>query len=357
MVVAMARDAVRQERRFAVTPSTLQSPVSSVPAPTLAPKVQGQHVAAWVLGTAWAVFAALALLLIPILDRFAIDARLYGLLVPLGALALALATAPYARAHGVPLTWGRYAIDGVDLAAIALLYIPIVALFYLAMVVLGPDRPMPLFFAYAAGMVVGGAGPVVYTVWFRHRSLDDLGIGKRHWRETVALGLALAAVQSGMMFWGYTFPAPATWAPLLALSLAVGLFEAIFFRGFVQARLEASFGLVPGVLLAAALYAAYHVGYGMNLGEMAFLLGLGVTYAVAFRITGNLLAIWPLLIPLGSFFNRLQADDMAALPWAAILGFADVIGVIAAVIWFAHTRERRMAAASTPPAAVAAHGA
>jgi membrane protease YdiL (CAAX protease family) len=313
--------------------------------------------AEWVLGVAWAAFAALALLLLPVLDRFAIDARFYGLLVPLGALALVAATVPYARAHGVSLTWGRLAVDRADLAVIALLFIPVVALFYLAMVVLGPDRPMPLFLAYAAGMVLGGAGPVVYTVWFRHRPLDDLGIGKRHWRETVALGLALAAVQSGMTFWRYDFPAPSVWAPLLALSLAVGLFEAIFFRGFILTRLEASFGLVPGVLGAAALYAVYHIGYGMNVGELAFLFGLGVAYAVAFRVTRNLLAIWPLLVPLGSFFNRLQAEDMAALPWAAILGFADVIGLIAAVVWLAHRRERRTAATGTAPAAVAAHGA
>lgn len=303
----------------------------------------GRRATAWALGGIWAAFAVLALLLIAVFDRYGVDARFYGLAVPLGALALAATTAGYARAHGVSLSWGRLTVDWGDLAAIALLYVPVVALFRLAMVVLGPGRPMPLFLAYAAGMVLGAAGPVVYTVWVRHRTLDDLGVGKRHWRATVALGLALAAVQSGMTFWRYDFPAPAVWAPLLAMALTVGLFEAIFFRGFLLTRLEASFGLVPGLLGAAALYALYHVGYGMGWGEMAFLFGLGVTYAVAFRITGNLLALWPLLVPLGSFFNRLEAADMAPLPMIAILGYLDVVGLIAAAIWLAHRRERRAA--------------
>ena len=56
--------------------------------------------------------------------------------------------------------------------------------------------------------------------------------------------------------------------------MTVGVFESVFFRGFVQARLEASLGTVPGVGLAAVLYGAYHVGYGMGGKEMAFLVGL-----------------------------------------------------------------------------------
>jgi hypothetical protein len=132
------------------------------------------------------------------------------------------------------------------------------------------------------------------------------------------------------------------WVPLLSMSLTVGVFESIFFRGFVQGRLEASFGTVPAVAGAAALYALYHVGYGMGAEEIAFLFGLGIVYAVAYRISGNVLVLWPLLIPMGSFFAQLESGELTGqLPWAAIAGFADVIGLMAAVIWFAHRRERR----------------
>jgi uncharacterized protein len=55
-------------------------------------------------------------------------------------------------------------------------------------------------------------------------------------------------VQFTMMFWGDTLPAPVDWVPLPVMSLTVRLFEAIFFRGFIQGRLEHSFGTVPSVV-------------------------------------------------------------------------------------------------------------
>ncbi|WP_168223553.1 type II CAAX prenyl endopeptidase Rce1 family protein [Pseudarthrobacter sp. NIBRBAC000502772] len=98
------------------------------------------------------------------------------------------------------------------------------------------------------------------------------------------------------------------WVPLLALAVTVGFFEAVFFRGFIETRLEASFGPIAGVAGAAALYAAYgmayHVGYGMGGTEMLLLFGLGIVYAVAFAVARNLVVLWPLLVPLGSFHQR-----------------------------------------------------
>ena len=96
------------------------------------------------------------------------------------------------------------------------------------------------------------------------------------------------------------------------------------FRGFIQKRLEASFGTAPGLAGAALLYGLYHVGYGMGVGEIWFLVGLGVVYAVAFRLAENVLVLWPLLTPVGSFFNNLQAG-------AAMCEGSQVADVIVAV--------------------------
>jgi uncharacterized protein len=166
----------------------------------------------------------------------------------------------------------------------------------------------------------------------------------------LALALLFGGIQFLVMFWGYTLPAPVDWVPLLVLSLTVGLFEAVFFRGFIQGRLEASFGTIPGVAGAAALYSLYHVGYGMGTDEMVFLFGLGVIYAIAYRLTQNILVIWPLLTPIGAFFNNLEAGDIV-LPWAAILGFSNVLGLMAAAVWRAVRHERRAGLqAAQPPA-------
>jgi hypothetical protein len=50
--------------------------------------------------------------------------------------------------------------------------------------------------------------------------------------------------------------------------------------------------------------------------------------------------LWPLLTPLGSFFNNLNSGDID-LPWEAILGFADVLGLMVASIWLGHRRLQR----------------
>ena len=60
----------------------------------------------------------------------------------------------------------------------------------------------------------------------------------------------LGCNQFFLTLYGYRLPAPVDWVPLLTMSLMVGLFEAIFFRGFIQTRLSASFGPVPGVIAA-----------------------------------------------------------------------------------------------------------
>jgi hypothetical protein len=73
---------------------------------------------------------------------------------------------------------------------------------------------------------------------------------------------------------------------------------------------------------------------------MAFLFALGMVYGIAYACVNNVLVLWPLLIPLGSFYNSLQSGEID-LPWASIAGFVDVMAIMFAAVWFAHRRERR----------------
>lgn len=247
-----------------------------------------------------------------------LDLTVYGLVIPVSALLLSALTG-----HTV---WRRRTIDGLDLGVIAALYIAVVVLFRVAFTVFTAANVLGLFLCFGAGLVLGVAVPVFYTVR-RGRPLSDLGLGLGNWKPAVLLGLVLTSIQFAITLLGYTLTAPVDWVPLLVMSLTVGAFETVFFRGFVQTRLSSSLGEVPGIAIAAALYAAYHVGYGMSAEGMVFLFGLGVVYAIAFALVRNLLVLWPLLTPLGSFFNSLNSGDIE-LPWEAILGFADVLGLM-----------------------------
>ena len=64
-------------------------------------------------------------------------------------------------------------------------------------------------------------------------------------------------------------------------------------------------------------------------------------YAAAYRITENVLVLWPLLTPLGGFFNQLDSGELSGdLPWASIAGFVDVLAIMVAAIWFARLHLR-----------------
>lgn len=260
-----------------------------------------------------------------------LNLMVHAVVVGLSALALAAVSGPAA--------WRRQKLDKFDLAVVAVLYVAVVVLFRVAFTVFTSANVLGLFLCFGAGLTLGVAGPVFYTVR-RGRDLSDLGLWLGNWKQAAGLGLVLAAIQFAITLFGYPLPAPVDWVPLLVMSLTVGAFETVFFRGFVQGRLSASFGPAPGVAVSAALYAVYHVGYGMEGEGMIFLFGLGVIYAVAYALTRNFLVLWPLLTPLGSFFNNLNSGEIE-LPWESILGFADVLGLMAGSVWLGHRRLQR----------------
>lgn len=284
----------------------------------------------WVI---WYLYGLGSMLLLDV-----VDLTMWAVIV--SGVAIALAVIPTTR---VSFT-GR--VDRRDLLTIGGLYVVVVASFSLAFRVFTTDSVLGLFLSFAFGLLVGVAGPVVYHVRIRGGTLTDLGIGAHDMGRTLTVGLSLAAVQFAITLWGVELPEPVDWVPLLVMSITVGLFEAVFFRGFIQTRLESSFGTGPGVAGAAVLYGLYHVGYGMGFDEIGFLVGLGVVYAVVFRLVSNVLVLWPLLTPVGSFFNNLEAGDIE-LPWASIAGFADVLVVMAVVIWFARRHVRKRTDAGT----------
>jgi hypothetical protein len=249
--------------------------------------------------------------------------------------------------YGTGLLPGRAPTrDRGDLPVIIGLFVTVTALLALAFRGFGTDNVLGLFLSFAAALLVGVAGPVVHTVWIRGRPLADLGLRVGSWRTTVGLALLFAGVQFALTLWGLDLPAPVDWVPLLVMALVVGVFESVFFRGFVQNRLEEQLGPVWGIGGAATLYGLYHVGYGMGLDEMLFLTGLGVVYAVAFALARSVLVLWPLLTPLGSFFANVEAGDIE-LPWASIMGFLDVLGLMVLVLWLARRHLARRAAAGT----------
>lgn len=211
-------------------------------------------------------------------------------------------------------------------------YVLVVATLFTAFQIFTTERVAANFISFGplalAGL--GVAVPVFYTVLVRRRPLADLGLTKRQLLPALALGLLLGwdtyrnTLATLDVDWGLTL------VPLVAMALAVGLFEAVFFRGWLQLRFEAAFGLVPGLILGALAYSLYHVGYGMTGEEMLFLFGLGLTFGAFFRLTKNVFLLWPFYTPIGGLYTNLR--EGLALPFEATYGFVIVLGLMAAII-------------------------
>lgn len=232
---------------------------------------------------------------------------------------------------------------GRDLIAVAAAWVLVTGSLWTATHVIGSTVAggMAYFFLYGvlAATVFGLGIPLYWTVVVRRRPISDLGITARLLGVSLILQVIFAALQFIPTLAQSQPPPFAEFLPLVALSLAIGFFEAVFWRGWVQLRLEDAFGIIPAILLGALIYAAYHIGYGMALSEIGFLFLIGVLYAVIFRLTKSLFILWPLLQPMGQLVTLVK--DGLSLPVLATLGFVDVLALMLLFIWLAQRYYRK----------------
>jgi uncharacterized protein len=232
--------------------------------------------------------------------------------------------------------------NGDTLVAIASYLLVVVGL-WLAFQVFTTDMVAANFITFGP-ITLLGLGiivPLAYTVMVRRRPISDLGLTTRALVPSLALGLLLGfdTFYNTLRSMDIEWAAPLV--PLVAMTLLVGLFEAVFFRGWLQLRFEAAFGVVPGLVLAAVLYSLYHVGYGMGWSEIVPLFGYGLVFGAAFRLTRSVFVLWPLYTPVGSLYANLS--DGLTLPFEATYGFALVLGaaIVAIIVAARWVRGRR----------------
>lgn len=243
-----------------------------------------------------------------------------------------------------------------DLAVVTLSWMLVVGAIYTATNVVGQTLwgGIGYFLVYALlGAFLFGLGiPIYGMVIVRKRPLSALGITKKHMGWSLTLQLLFSILLYVPAFARTPLPLFQQLLPLLLLSLSIGLFEAVFWRGWVQMRLEESFGVLPGIVIASLLYALYHIGYGMPGSEMVFLFFIGIMYAVAFRLTRNILILYPFFQPLGQL--KTLINDQLSLPLVASIGFGEALIAMLVLIWLAaryqnkhHNREEYLLKTST----------
>jgi hypothetical protein len=248
---------------------------------------------------------------------------------------------------------------GRDLVVVLISWLLVTGTLYTASVIVGPEAGggMPYFFLYAVltATLFGVGVPLYWMVVIRGRPLADLGISTRWLGLSVVLQLVFAVLQYTGTLAQVQLPPLAQLVPLIALSLSIGFFEAVFWRGWVLLRLEEAFGLIPAVVLGSLLYAVYHIGYAMPLDEMVFLFFIGIMFAVVFRLTKSVFILWPLFQPMGQLVTLIK--DGLTLPLISTLGFVEVLIAMLVLAWLAgrYYRKHNGQSAYEPSAREARH--
>lgn len=229
-----------------------------------------------------------------------------------------------------------------DLAVVAVSWLLVVGALYTATVIVGQTvwGGLAYFILYAVlGAALFGVGiPLYWTTVVRRRSIAELGFTTRWLGLSIVLQLIFATLQYIGTLAQVQLAPLEEFVPLVALALSIGFFEAVFWRGWVLLRLEEAFGIIPAVLLSSVLYAAYHVGYAMPAREMIFLFFIGIMFAAAFRLTRNILILWPVFQPMGQLVTLVR--DKLTLPLLSALGFAEVLILMLVFVWLARRYQR-----------------
>lgn len=152
-----------------------------------------------------------------------------------------------------------------------------------------------LFYNLIYGLLFSVLIPFLY-VQRKREDLKSLGIVPLGTKQVIIVvvfwilsigGQAIPLVIEGIgLQWNYLFVG---FIPLVMTTF----FEELLFRGFLQTRFESLFGAVPGIVFSGLFFSLYHLGYPgfRSVGDMALLFAVGAGFALAYKLSGNNLAV------------------------------------------------------------------
>lgn len=156
-------------------------------------------------------------------------------------------------------------------------------------------------------VIVGFYIPVHYMVIKRKQDLEIFGITKKNWKTSLLLGLIFAALllvqfmsESGGIGQD-VFLRAGILIPVFYIFVA-GIFEMTFIYGFLRRIFDKSFGVIPGIILTSLFYSFHHAGFQPEFGKLIF---VGIMYASIYRITNNILIVFPFFWGVGATWDVL----------------------------------------------------
>lgn len=182
---------------------------------------------------------------------------------------------------------------------------------------------------------------VLFPLWwicrYRSRPLSFVGITGHRWKESLLISIIvgipflwLTVTQYGARYGDALFPH--------LLVNALMLWEPFFVFCWLELEFGRSFGIIPGIILAGACFGAYHLGTYPVPGILV--LGVyGMVFGAIFRLTDNLLSLWPVAWAASSAKGTLAGGMLFS--WSDLGINAVIVLVQLAVIAWLWREERR----------------
>jgi membrane protease YdiL (CAAX protease family) len=172
--------------------------------------------------------------------------------------------------------------------------------------------------------------PAYYLLLIRKAGPEELGITTHRVWIAVLLSVACSVFTWKGLEHEASLHPEVTLLPQLIFN-GVILWEPFFVFGWLQLRFERAFGILPGIVLAATCFGAYHVGT-FPLEGVASLVVVGIVFAVLFRATKNLLTVWPATWAVASSIGTMQGN--MHFGWDQIAVYAAILLVqVVAIAW------------------------
>ena len=165
---------------------------------------------------------------------------------------------------------------------------------------------------FAQVVLLGIVLPIAFVLYTK-ASPSEFGFHTRRWLPfliinlALALGLLVQFRRSDPLPPSFVWTASHLW--LAAYVMLTLVFELIFFYAFLRTVFERAFGVVVGIILAAAFYAFHHVGFQPEYGKL-FL--VGILYGTVYRLGNSALLVFPFFLGVGGVYDVLFKSKVVA---------------------------------------------
>jgi hypothetical protein len=166
----------------------------------------------------------------------------------------------------------------------------------------------------------------------------EFGFHTQRWLVFLAINLALAIALLVQFRRSDPLPPEFNWGPshlwLASYVMLTLVFELVFFYSFLRTLFERAFGIVAGVILAAAFYAFHHIGFQPEYAKLFF---VGILYGTVFRLGNSALLIFPFFLGVGGVYDVLfKSKVVSPVEHVELRTVALATLMIGAAVWAWH---------------------